>query len=174
METKSDSAVLLTTLFLTVMLDMVAGVCIGIVLAALLLIKRTADVTQSQLVPVTDRFPSIKMSFPNDIILYQIKGPLFFGATEKAMAVVSQVMPHVHSVVFVMEAVPHMDITGFIAFNGAIKSLAANNMTIVLAGVQDQPLELLSKTRFFAEHPDISLFPTTQTALQFLERSKGK
>ncbi|MDR2416604.1 MAG: hypothetical protein LBD15_00300, partial [Holosporales bacterium] len=108
-ETKSDSVVLLSTFCLTVCFDMAIGVCIGIVLAALLLIKRTADVTQSQLVSVAERFSCSSSS--GNTILYQIKGPLFFGATEKAMAVISQVMKNVQSVVFVMDAVPHMDIT---------------------------------------------------------------
>ncbi|MDR0406872.1 MAG: STAS domain-containing protein [Holosporales bacterium] len=172
-ETKSDSIVLLSTFSLTVCFDMVIGVCIGIVLAALLLIKRTADVTQSQLVSVAERFASLEGAYPEDTILYQIKGPLFFGATEKAMAVVSNVMRNVHSVVFIMDAVPHMDITGFIAFDGTVKELLARNITVVIAGIQEQPLELLKKTHFFEDHPDIPIFKTTKNALTFLNEKEA-
>lgn len=169
-ETKSDSIILLSTFCLTICFDMVMGVCMGIVLAALLLIKRTADVTQSQLVPVAEGFTAWEEVHPQDTILYQIKGPLFFGATEKAMAVVSRVMRNVHSVVFVMDAVPHMDITGFIAFDSTIEGLVAQNTTVVLAGIQKQPLELLKKTHFFEDHPNIPLFETTKSALVFLNK----
>ncbi|MDR1910484.1 MAG: STAS domain-containing protein [Holosporales bacterium] len=172
-ETKSDSIVLLSTFCLTVCFDMVVGVCMGIVMAALLLIKRTAEVTQSHLVSVAKRASPLPETASDDTILCQIKGPLFFGATEKAMAVVSQVMKNVRFVVFVMDAVPHMDITGFIAFDGAIKGLIADNIKVALAGIQNQPLGLLRKTHFFEENPAVSSFKTTQDALAFWEGVNG-
>jgi hypothetical protein len=77
---KSDVAVLLTCFTLTVAFDMVVAVAVGIVLAALLFMRRMAEVTHTQL--KIGAHPDLKVPLPDGVLLYDINGPLFFGAAQ--------------------------------------------------------------------------------------------
>src|SRR5690606_9813878 len=74
---KSDVTVLLTCFGLTVVFDMVIAVTVGIVLAALLFMKRMADIASSTL--LDEGHPARHPDLPADVLVYEIAGPLFFG-----------------------------------------------------------------------------------------------
>jgi SulP family sulfate permease len=79
---KSDVMVLLTCYSLTVMFDMVLAVSVGVVLAALLFMRRMAEVTHG--VISEEEHPAAKIPLPKGVIVYDIAGPLFFGAAQKS------------------------------------------------------------------------------------------
>jgi MFS superfamily sulfate permease-like transporter len=80
---KSDVAVLLTCFLLTVTFDMVVGVSVGMVLAAFMFMRRMAEVTESKLVESAHlALPGV---LPEGVVVYEISGPLFFSAAQKAM-----------------------------------------------------------------------------------------
>lgn len=81
---KSDIAVLLTTLFLTVAFDMVVSVTVGVMLAALLFMKRMAELTGATL--VGEGHPSLRHPLPKGAVIYDVAGPLFFGAAGRALS----------------------------------------------------------------------------------------
>src|SRR5437868_14606847 len=80
---KSDVAVLLTCYFLTVVFDMVVAVTAGMVLAAFLFMRRMAEVATVPL--AAGENPHLKLKLPRGTVLYEVNGPLFFGAAEMAM-----------------------------------------------------------------------------------------
>ena len=82
---KSDVLVLLTCFVLTVFFDMVVAVSVGVVLAALLFMRRMAELTESRLHPRRVAGGRIDEPSPRASLLYEINGPLFFGAAQKAM-----------------------------------------------------------------------------------------
>src|SRR5919106_1208852 len=83
MAPRSDVAVLLTCFGLTVLFDMVISVTVGVVLAGLLFMRRMADVTQVEL--REGSHPHLPRPLPKGVVLYDVNGPLFFGAAQRAI-----------------------------------------------------------------------------------------
>ncbi len=144
---RSDVAVLLTCYGLTVAFDMVVGVTVGMVLAALLFMRRMAEVTEAQ---VGDEHRQVVAgaTIPAGVLLYQISGPLFFGVAQKAMAALQIVSPEIRVVVLSLGEVRAMDATGLVALESAVDSLWRGRRLAVLCDVRQQPLAVLRKAGF--------------------------
>lgn len=140
---RSDIMVLLTCLGLTVVFDMVIAVGAGVVLAALMLIRRVADLATVKF--VTEQHPTLLEPLPHGTMLYEIGGPLFFGAAQKAVSALRTVSRDVKVVILDMRGVPSMDATGLVNLESALDALHAAGIFVVIAGVQDQPLHLMAR-----------------------------
>jgi SulP family sulfate permease len=165
---KSDVAVLLTCYALTVAFDMVVGVTVGMVLAAFLFMRRMADVTQARL--ASDAHPDIPGTIPTGVIVYEISGPLFFGAAQKAMAALEITSDSTKAVILLMDEVHAMDATGLVALESALATLRNERCLAILTGVRAQPLALLRKAHV-PERDGIVLCPTTTEALATATRA---
>jgi SulP family sulfate permease len=135
---------------------MVIAVSAGIVLAAILFMRRMADVSGVELVGQTH--PDLKEPLPPGILLYEINGPLFFGAAQKAMSSLHAIGAEgggggrgaaagVKVVILDLESVPVIDATGLVNLQSTIMRLHKDHVFCVLASVQPQPLEVLEKAR---------------------------
>ncbi len=140
---KSDVAVLLTCFALTVFMDMVVGVSVGMVLAAMLFMRRMAEVTETRLLP--EDHPSLPGHIPPGVVVYSVSGPLFFGAAQKAMASLNHIADRAHAVVLMLDQVPALDATGLVALESALDQLSAHHAMAVLSGVRPQPLGVLKR-----------------------------
>jgi len=147
----SDIAVLLTCFGLTVVFDMQIAVSAGVVLAALLFMKRMADIAHVKL--VNEERGERDFELPADVLIYDIEGPLFFGAAEKAMNALGDTQGNVRTVILDMADVPVMDISGVIAMQSAIKRLHSHNVQVILAEVAAAPCATLRKAGI-TEVPD--------------------
>lgn len=141
---KSDVTVLLTCYGCTVVFDMVVGVSVGMVLAAFLFMRRMAEVTQTTVALASDASAE-RSSLPPGVAIYEISGPLFFGAAQKAMRMLHVVADRSRVLVLSMHKVQAMDATGLVALESALDQLARYKVTAILSGVQPQPLGLLKK-----------------------------
>lgn len=147
---RSDVLVLLTCFSLTVIFDMVVSVTVGVLLAALLFMRRMAEVTGARLV---DQHPIAKEGIPKDVLIYEVSGPLFFGAAQRAMnALHRTAMSGISVVVFDLSAVPVIDATGLVSLESAIERLRALGVFVVLAGIQEQPLRVLARSGIRNRH----------------------
>ena len=167
---KSDVAVLLTCYGLTVGFDMVIGVSVGMVLAALLFMRRMAEVTDARLASANS--PLLRGAIPRGVAVYEISGPLFFGAAQKAMAALEIVAGQTKVVVLLMEGVHAMDATGLVALESALEPLRAHRCLAILSGVHGQPLALLLKARLDAREGVIFCENVTE-ALALAARRAG-
>jgi SulP family sulfate permease len=140
---RSDVVVLITCYVLTVMFDMVMGVSVGMVLAALLFMRRMALVTEARL--ANPEQLRLDMPIPEGVALYEISGALFFGAAQKAMGALETVGTKATVVVLDVEEVHVMDATGLVALESALDQLTAQRRLAILSGVQSQPLEVLER-----------------------------
>lgn len=138
-----DVAVLLICFGLTVIFDMVIAVTVGVVLAALLFIQRMAEVSGVELLP--KGHPDVPTELPNGVIVYQIAGPLFFGAAHKAAGALRLIDSSVRVVILDMRAVPVMDATGLVNLESVLDRLHRGGVFVVIAGVQDQPLHIMAR-----------------------------
>jgi SulP family sulfate permease len=141
---KSDVIVLLSCFSLTVLFDMVVAVSAGVMLAALLFMRRMAEVSNVRLVD-SKHTGSGGEPMPKGVLVYEVAGPLFFGAAHKAMNVLSQVQKGVKAVVLDLRPVPAMDATGLVNLESALKRLKSAGVFVVIAGIQEQPLELIRR-----------------------------
>jgi sulfate permease, SulP family len=140
---RSDVAVLITCFALTVIFDMVVAVSTGIVLAAVLFMRRMAEVSGVKL--VGDEHPHLAEPLPKGVLLYEINGPLFFGAAQKAMSSLHLVGNDVKVVILDMESVPAVDATGLVNLQSTIRRLHNDRILIILGSVQPQPMEVLTR-----------------------------
>jgi SulP family sulfate permease len=133
---RSDVLVLLVCFGLTVVFDMVIAVGVGVVLAALLFMRRMAEVSGVAL--ATQSHPLVT-GLPPNVVVYEVSGPLFFGAAHKAMGALARVASGVDVVLLDLQAVPAIDATGVVNLGSAIDRLAGAGVFVVLGGAQPQP-----------------------------------
>lgn len=152
---KSDVAVLLICFSLTVMFDMVVGVTVGIVLASLLFMQRMARVTGTTKIASSSSFLNNGEPLPPEIVLYDIAGPLFFGAAEKAAEAMADITDDIKGVIFLMNKVPTMDVTGLVALESAMKKLNDKGKAVYLVGLNVQPAELINKSGLLSKGSQI-------------------
>lgn len=160
---KSDLLVLLTCFSLTVAFDMVVAVGVGIVLAALLFMRRMAEISGSRL--SEDYHPHLKDPHLRDVVVYEIGGPLFFGAAEKALSTIERVRGKARAVILVMDNVPVIDVTGLVALESLIGKLRAHGTFVVIAGVQRGPRETLAKAGIVDEPGKLAMCADDDEAL---------
>jgi len=146
---KSDVAVLLTCYLLTVVFDMVVAVTAGMVLAAFLFMRRMAEVASVQL--VENGHPHLKVKLPRDTVLYEVNGPLFFGAAEAAM-----------------------DITGLVALESALLRLRQQGVLTLVTGVRPQPESVLRKAGVQEEPGRVQFCATLEDAAQAAAAHVGR
>lgn len=142
---KSDVLVLLTCLALTVVFDMVVSVTAGIMLAALLFMRRMAEVSQSRLL-VLGSPEAAGVQLPEGVVVYSIDGPLFFGAAQRAMSTLYVLGSDIHAVVLDLREVPVIDATGLVNLQSAIEKLHSRGAFVVLCGVREQPGKVLARS----------------------------
>jgi SulP family sulfate permease len=146
---RSDALVLITCFVLTVVFDMVVAVSVGVVLAALLFMRRMAEITHARLTgdgegdqAATDGIPP---DLANKVAIYDIAGPLFFGAAQKAMGSLGVIAGRIKVLIIRLDHVPVMDATGLVALESAIATLTKHGCTTILIGLQRQPRALIDR-----------------------------
>jgi sulfate permease, SulP family len=166
---KSDVLVLLTCFTLTVVFDMVVSVTVGVMLAALLFMKRMAEVSGVRLV---DQHPLLS-GLPKSVLVYEVAGPLFFGAAQKAMSALHRVPTGVQVVLLDLSSVPAMDATGLVSLETAVDRLQSLGVFVVLAGVQSQPLQVLAKSGIQRHRDRIAVFQSVEQAVEAARERVG-
>jgi len=164
---RSDVLVLLTCLFLTVVFDMVVAVSAGIVLAALLFMRRMAEVSEVRLV---EEHPHLTAPLPRGVLFYEIAGPLFFGAAQKAMSALHAIAGETRVVVLDIQSVTAIDATGLVNLESTVVRLHRSGILVILAGVRPQPARVLAGAPW-ARDPGRLMICTSVT--EALERARA-
>ncbi|RMH25172.1 MAG: STAS domain-containing protein [Planctomycetota bacterium] len=154
---KSDVAVLLTTFSLTVFVDLSVAVQVGVVLAALLFMKRMADVTnvasiQNELSDPREDAPlgpaaAGRLALPPGVQVYEIDGPFFFGAAYKMREALDAVASPPDVLILDMTRVTAVDATGLHALDELRRRALADGTRLILVGVHAQPMFAMSRSR---------------------------
>jgi SulP family sulfate permease len=148
---RSDRIVLLATFVLTVFVDLVVAVNVGVVLAALLFMRRMAEsVSVQQEVfggaeNVTGGSDAIEAAPPANVLVYRIDGPFFFGAAEKLEATVERAQLHVDTVVIRLGRVPFMDATGMYTLTEIIERFQRRGIRVLLVEIQPRLARMLER-----------------------------
>jgi SulP family sulfate permease len=150
---RSDVFVLLLCYLLTVFFDMVVAVSMGVVLAALLFMRRTAELTHGRFLGTGQG--ETEHEIVSGMTLYEIAGPLFFGAAENAMNALAAVGSESRVVVLALGRVPSIDATGFVALESAIVRLMRAKKAVVLAGPLPEPHAVFERANLAAQHEQL-------------------
>lgn len=133
---RADILVLLTCFGLTVIFDMVIAVAVGVGLAAMLFIQRMADVTDSQRISHSDG--DLPPDLPHDIAFFRLRGPMFFGAAERALSTLHRLEPEVRYVILDMSRVPSIDMSAIVVFQSMLNQLAKGGVGLIVANADPQ------------------------------------
>lgn len=141
-----DKLVLLSTFFLTVLADLTIAIEVGVVLSAILFMKRMADVSEKSITKELDTDVLEDYSIlPKDVSVYEISGPLFFASAKEYAEVIKSVGMASKILIIRMRHVPFMDSTGIQNFKSAIKNLCDAGILIKLSGVNSDVKSDLDK-----------------------------
>ena len=154
---KSDILVLLTTFVLTVVFDLVVAIEVGLILAAVLFLKRMADVTEiksweylgEEIDEETDPDKISLRKVPKHTLVYEINGPMFFAAADKFMQI--STAPGIKVVILRMRSVPAMDITALHSLEKIMATCKKREITLLMSHVQEQPMAIMKKAGFDKE-----------------------
>lgn len=165
---KSDAFVQLTCFTLTVVFDMVVSVTAGVLLAAVLFMRRMAEISGAKVIddPHTH---GLRRPLPRGVVLYEIAGPLFFGAAQAAMGALDHIAEGTRVVILDFEGVPAVDATGLVNLESALDRLQRDKTFVILAGVQAQPAKVLQKAGIEEEEGKIALCATVNDALELAQ-----
>ena len=169
---KSDIIVLLTTFILTVVFDLGVAIEIGMVLACLLFIKRMSEETHvDSWTYVDDDTPDVDehlRRLPLQIRVYEITGPLFFGAADAIEHIV--VKDFTTCLILRMRSVPALDSTALNALQNLTKVCESKGITLVFSHVNEQPIKVMVKSGFVDLVGKENFCPNIRAALDHAEK----
>ena len=161
---KSDVAVLVVTFLLTVLFDLVVAIVVGLSLACLLFMKRMADVAVvKEWEYVEDGAPGRLKPVPPHVMVYEITGPMFFGAADK--------IPHIGDkgprrvLILRMRAVPALDITALNGLRRLWEECGRSGIQVIFSHVNEQPLSVFRRSGLYDQAAE-NFVPNIDAALE--------
>ena len=166
----AETAVWFITFTLTVFADLTVAVEAGMVLAALLYIRRvTSTTTVARVTPeyiARGRAHSLQLhNIPENVAIYRIHGPFLFGATDKLIELERDVPQLPKVVILRLRNMTAIDGTGLHALEHFADVLHASGRTLILCGMRDQPARMMERAEFHQHIGDENLAPTIEDAL---------
>lgn len=156
---RQDALVLCTTFVLTVLVDLVVAVEVGVVLAAMLFIGRMAQISNVESLskeisgedpeeqPARSRY---LRQVPDNVEIFDVQGPFFFGAVEQFKDMVFKTLEHdIDYVLLRLRLVPALDATGMHVLEDFLDHCRHHGITLLLCGVQPQPMDVISHDKAF-------------------------
>lgn len=149
---KSDIIVLVLTFVLTVVFDLVVAIGVGIVLAAILFMKRMSEVTEIEgWTYIDEDVESDKDSIelrhvPDHTLVYEMSGPLFFGAADKILAIHTD--NTVAALILRMRSVSAIDATAMHNLETLASTCEKKGIQLILSHVNEQPMRVMQKAHF--------------------------
>jgi SulP family sulfate permease len=174
---KSDVAILLTTFFLTVLIDLPVAISVGMVLAAFLFMKRMAEVTNVRAVTqefeeddgdgsASDENGGRLRNIPSGVEVYEISGAFFFGAAETFKDTLALIAGKPKVLIILMRNVLLLDSTGMHALKDVVHRSRKDGTAVLLSDVHMQPLVALTGSSVLEEIGSDNVFSNLDDALQ--------
>jgi SulP family sulfate permease len=171
--------VLLIVFFVTVFVDLLTAVGIGMVIACVLFMKRASDLVEggyssAEMTNFDKESPwedegGMPQEIRHKIYVQRLNGPIFFGTITRFQEVMHDVPDNVKIVIIRMRLVSFMDQSGLYAMETAIKDLQAKGMTVLMTIIQPQPMYMLKTMKVIPELvPEEHTFPTFEACTDFL------
>ena len=172
---RTDAMVMLIVLGMTVFIDLIQAVAVGLILSSILFMKQMSDQLSSEvkILPLKENCrqwwkENIPESIADNIYVKHFPGPLFFGFAP-ALQAMAESLPNIRVVIFRMMSVPHIDQTGLYALEEVVLSLEKRNIAVVMTGLQTQPYLMLKRINLVPGLiPENYLFDKFEDCIQWL------
>ena len=164
---KSDIVVLIITFALTVIFDLVVAIEVGVLLAAVLFMKRMSEVTQVEgwknFDPENDPDSIDLRELPKDTLVYEINGPMFFATAGKIL----QISPKegTKALVLRMRSVSTIDATAMKNLEILYDDCKARGVQLIMSHVNEQPMKVIQKAGFYNKLGEENFAPHIDDAL---------
>ena len=182
---RADAVVLLTVLFLTVFVDLLIAVGIGMIIACVLFMKRASDLVEGGY--HSDQMTAFDKEIPwedekvltdevrSKIYIQRLNGPIFFGSITRFQEVMHDIPDDAKIVIIRMRLVSFMDQSGLYAMETAIKDLQVKGVTVLMTIIQPQPMYMLTKMKVIPNLvPEELTFKTFEDCGHFLSENLNK
>ena len=178
---RADAVVLIAVFFITVFVDLLTAVGIGMVIACVLFMKRASDLVEggysSQEMTNFDKESpwadegGMPDAVAHKIYIQRLNGPIFFGTINKFKEVMQTVPADAKIVIIRMRLVSFMDQSGLYAMEEAIKDIQARGAQVLMTIIQPQPLYMLTKMNLIPDIvPQEHTFPTFEACTDYLKK----
>jgi SulP family sulfate permease len=181
--TKSDTAVLIVTFLFTILFDLVVAIEIAMVIAMFLFVRKMSESIQIEnssqyyrdnLEDSEDEDENSNLSqidnlhehLGSKILLYEINGPLFFGAANTFVDAMSEIRDDSEIIIFKMKDVPNMDATAFNVLKTIDKKCKEKGIMILFSEVNKQPMKVMISTGFVSKIGEECFFESTEGAIK--------
>lgn len=170
---RGDALVMVVTFGLTVLIDLTVAIQVGIVLSAFLFMRRMAEVANVQVITremkdqgeVYDPNAASRRDIPDGVVVFEINGPLFFGAAKEFREHVESVLGRPKVLILRLRNVPVIDSTGLQTLRQVVKRERSQGTLVLLADVHAQPMFALARHDALEEIGEEFLFPNLDDAL---------
>ncbi|MBQ8605893.1 MAG: sulfate permease [Clostridia bacterium] len=147
---KSDIIVMVITFLLTVVFDLVIAIEVGMILAAMLFMKRMSDKTEVRGWNYTDEKDEDNLELkkvPQNVRVFEVTGPLFFGSADKILDI--SLKDYTKCLILRMRGVPSVDATAMNSLEALYKKCEQKGVKLILSHVNDQPMKVMKKSGFY-------------------------
>lgn len=175
---KSDSLVMLATFFTGIFINLMTAIEVGMILAALLFMKRMADVTEvagwkylgtNGDENTSEDVDNINLkSVPQNTLVFEINGPMFFAASEKFTSMFFDENAEV--LIIRMRGVPALDVTALMSLRKVFEKCKRYNVQLLFSHVNPQPLQVMKRAGFYDEIGAENFHPHIDDALAYAEK----
>ncbi|TKG91119.1 STAS domain-containing protein [Puteibacter caeruleilacunae] len=169
-----DIIVLLCTFFLTVFIDLTVAIQFGIVLSALLFMKRMADISKRDLGKVDKDLMTDYTHLPSEITVYEISGPLFFGSAKQYFETITRIGKNSPIMIIRMRHVPFVDNTGLHNLGDLLKFFNRSNTMVILSGVNNSVLSEIQKSDVSKQISDDRILDSFDAAIAYAKNQLSK
>lgn len=194
---RADAVVLVVVFLVTVFVDLLTAVGIGMVIACVLFMKRASDLVEGGYSSSTMTSDDLHKGLPHPgeanfdktkpwqdeggitdemrqhIYVQRLNGPIFFGTINKFKEVMEDVPDHAKVVIIRMKLVSFMDQSGLYAMETAIKDLQSRGIIVLMTIIQPQPMYMLKTLHVIpAVIPEEHTFKTFESCVSFLNKLK--
>ena len=181
---RTDAVIMIIVLLLTIFVDLLQAVGIGMVLASILFMKHMGDIGEHKSVSKTlkefhEAFPPSSeeresySAIEDQVYIQHFNGPIFFGFTAHFKQMMQE-LPEVSVVIFRMYNVPSIDQSGMYVLEDAIHELNSRDITVFITGITEQPRRMLENIKVIPVLVPINhIFPDLTAALQMLKEHQN-
>ncbi len=181
---RADAVIMIIVLLLTIFVDLLQAVGIGMVLASILFMKHMGDIGEHKSVSKTlkefhEAFPPSSeeresySAIEDQVYIQHFNGPIFFGFTAHFKQMMQE-LPEVSVVIFRMYNVPSIDQSGMYVLEDAIHELNSRDITVFITGITEQPRRMLENIKVIPVLVPINhIFPDLTAALQMLKEHQN-
>lgn len=170
---KSDIFVFITTLIITVLIDLTVAIEVGLIIAAFFFIKKMIDLSEIEDLnnPITKGLktdqPEENLDIPQNVFIYEIEGPLFFGTVRKFELAIERANTHCKILIFRMRNTLYLDAGGLKALEQCKNACDRKKIKILISGISKQPFNLLKKTNLIEKIGAENIFENINQALNY-------